>query len=152
MHKPQSMVRDFHREVIGPEHGPTSPAEPKLRHGELRAKLILEEAMETVVGLIGSGQAIELFKEMLAAHKEAHRNEPQEPDLVEAIDGLCDTLVVCYGTAEDIGVDLEPFYDEVMKTNMAKAGGPVRADGKRGKPPGWTPPDLKAILDRLVER
>ena len=29
---------------------------------------------------------------------------------------------------------------------MAKAGGPLREDGKRLKPPGWTPPDIAGVL------
>ena len=72
------------------------------------------------------------------------------PDLVEAIDGLCDIAVVTYGTAEDIGVDLEPFFDEVMRSNFAKVGGPVREDGKHLKPPGWTSPDIAGVLAKMI--
>lgn len=149
MHKPQQDVRQLHLEVIG---SPTSPAEPQIRHGELRSKLILEEAMETVVALVGAKRAAELVLEAvqeigkkIAEDKAAY----QEPNLVEAIDGIVDTIVVCYGTAEDIGVDLEPFWDEVHRSNMAKRGGPVRADGKKLKPPGWMAPDIKGVLERV---
>jgi predicted HAD superfamily Cof-like phosphohydrolase len=91
----------------------------------LRAELIREEARETV-------EAIERL------------------DIVEAIDGMCDLLVVTYGTAVEWGIDLEPFFDEVHRTNMAKAGGPIRADGKQLKPEGWTPPDIAGILRRMT--
>jgi hypothetical protein len=43
-------------------------------------------------------------------------------------------------------VDLEPFFAEVHRTNMAKVGGPVRPDGKKLKPEGWQPPDIAGIL------
>jgi predicted HAD superfamily Cof-like phosphohydrolase len=35
---------------------------------------------------------------------------------------------------------------EVHRANMAKAGGPKRADGKHMKPEGWTPPDVAGEL------
>jgi predicted HAD superfamily Cof-like phosphohydrolase len=157
MDKAQKQVREFHRDVLDQ---PISPAQPKLRNPELRARLILEEAIETVVALVGSQKAADLLVD--AGHKSAllavtHSGfevntdpwDVSEPDLVEVIDGLCDTIVVCYGTAESIGIDLEPFMDEVMRTNMAKVGGPVNEHGKRLKPPGWQPPNIAGILARL---
>ncbi len=94
---------------------------PAIRRPELRAELIREEAQETVGAIL-------------------------DGDLVGAIDGLCDLLCVVYGAAAEFGVDLAPFWDEVHRTNMAKAGGPMRADGKRLKPEGWTPPDIAGVL------
>ena len=118
---PQDDVREFHEALDIPV-----ATTPKVRRAELRAALIEEEARETV---------------------EAIRAE----NLVEAIDGLCDLLCVVYGAALEFGVDLDPFWSEVHRTNMAKAGGPVREDGKRLKPDGWTPPDLAGVLAQLKE-
>lgn len=115
-HSVQRDVEAFHYALGIPVH-----ATPGIRRPELRAELIREEAQETV-SAIDSG------------------------DLVEAIDGLCDLLCVVYGAAAEFGVDLAPFWDEVHRTNMAKVGGPVRADGKRLKPPGWRPPDIAGVL------
>lgn len=117
MHSVQRDVSEFHRVVVGLD----DPQTPAIRRPELRAELIREEAGETV-------DAIEAA------------------DLIGAIDGFCDLLCVIYGAAAEFGVDLEPFWDEVHRTNMAKAGGPVRADGKRLKPSGWTPPNLERVL------
>lgn len=117
---PADDVREFH-EALDIPVGTT----PKVRRPELRASLIEEEARETVEA-IRSG------------------------DLVQSIDGLCDLLCVVYGAALEFGIDLSPFWDEVHRTNMAKAGGPVREDGKRLKPEGWTPPALDAVLNRLL--
>lgn len=143
MHKAQEQVREFHREVVG---APTSPAELEIRQGALRARLLIKEAIETVFALVGpaDGQSIiqaELLKVLTAAAKKRQ----DKPDLIEAIDGLCDVVVIAYGTAEAIGIDLEPFFDEVHRSNMAKKGGPV-VEGKLLKPPGWTPPDIAGVL------
>lgn len=137
MHKPQQQVQDFHRAISQP----VSPAPPELRDAELRSKLILEEALETVVALVGMSKALKLTT---AAMKVVPRRA--KPDLVEVIDGLCDLIFVAYGTAEVIGIDLEPFYDSVSAANLAKVGGERRADGKALKPEGWKPPDIAGIL------
>jgi predicted HAD superfamily Cof-like phosphohydrolase len=118
-HAVQRDVEDFHRTVCDIVDEST----PAIRRPELRAALIEEEARETVEAI-------------------------RRGDLVEAIDGMCDLLCVVYGTASEFGIDLAPFWDEVHRTNMAKAGGPVREDGKRLKPPGWTPPDIAGVLAR----
>lgn len=121
-HTVQLDVADFHRVVVGMD----TPDTVAIRRPELRASLIEEEARETVEAI-------------------------RRGDLVEAIDGMCDILCVVYGTADEFGVDLAPFWDEVHRTNMAKAGGPVREDGKRLKPEGWTPPDIAGLLANVMK-
>jgi predicted HAD superfamily Cof-like phosphohydrolase len=113
---PDMDVRDFH-DALGIPVAST----PAIRRGELRAKLIEEEARETCEAI-------------------------RAGDLVEAIDGLCDLLCVVYGAALEFGIDLAPFWDEVHRSNMAKAGGPMREDGKVLKPEGWQPPDIACVL------
>ena len=120
-HPVQRDIEDFHREVVGIPDSVT----PAIRRPELRAELIREEAAETIAAILRG-------------------------DLIEAIDGLCDILAVTYGAASEFGIDLAPFWDEVHRTNMAKAGGPLRADGKRLKPPGWSPPDIAGILATMT--
>ena len=116
-HQVQRDIEDFHRVVVGIPDSLT----PRIRRAELRAELIREEAQETVDAILRG-------------------------DLVGALDGLCDLLAVTYGTAAEFGVDLAPFWDEVHRSNMAKAGGPVRDDGKALKPVGWTAPDIAGVL------
>ena len=67
-------------------------------------------------------------------------------DLVEIADGLADLIYVLIGTSIAYGIDLEPIWDEVHKTNMAKVGGGVRGDGKILKPEGWEPPEIERLL------
>lgn len=66
------------------------------------------------------------------------------------IDAVCDTIVVLHNTTNGMGVDIEPFFEEVHRTNMAKIGGPIREDGKRLKPEGWEPPRIRPMLENLV--
>jgi len=68
----------------------------------------------------------------------------------EVIDAICDCIVVLHNTSNAMGVDIEPFFDEVHRTNMQKAEGPLREDGKRLKPPGWKPPEIEKMLRNLI--
>lgn len=71
---------------------------------------------------------------------------------IEAIDALCDLLYVTYGAATSLGVDIEPFFEEVHRSNMSKLGldgKPVkREDGKVIKGENYSPPDLAAVMRR----
>lgn len=134
MHKAQSDVAEFHSKVLKRED-PTTPA---IRRPELRAELILEEAFETVEKL--TGREINWNWGPLVC----------EPNLIEAIDGLIDLLYVTYGTGGEMGIDLEPFWDEVHAANMRKANGPVREDGKQLKPDDWVAPDIAGVLAKVT--
>lgn len=68
----------------------------------------------------------------------------------EALDAVIDSIVVLHNTSNAMGLDIEPLWDEVHRANMAKAGGPKRADGKALKPEGWKPPDIVGLLKQLL--
>lgn len=53
--------------------------------------------------------------------------------------------------AEGLGLDLRPFFEEVHRTNMAKLGGPRRADGKQLKPADWKPPRIAEMYKALFQ-
>jgi NTP pyrophosphatase (non-canonical NTP hydrolase) len=72
-------------------------------------------------------------------------------DMAALIDGLVDLQYVIYDFANRLGVDLEPFWDEVHRSNMTKQGGALNAEGKFIKPPTYTPADIAGVL-RKVER
>lgn len=94
--------------------------EDRLKLYELRAKLILEEAQEA---------AEELSKGKI--NREALAKE------------LADILVVTYGTAELMGINLEGAFDEVMDSNDSKLDGmELREDGKIMKGPHYKPPTM----------
>ena len=139
MNKQQRAVREFH-ELIGAPVG-SRPMMPDLKRRELRAELIREEAMEFASAM---GFTYCLDCEAWEDYGNA--------DLVAAADALGDLLVVINGAALELGLDLEPIFDEIHRSNMTKGGGEVRADGKALKGPGYEPPVLAPIIDRQSAR
>jgi predicted HAD superfamily Cof-like phosphohydrolase len=88
----------------------------------LRARLVFEEALEfvkgcgcTVVlaGLDGEQQVIDQIGVVTDPNR--------EPDFVEYVDGCIDQLVVTYGALNAAGVQAQPAWDEVQRSNMSKA-------------------------------
>lgn len=138
----QQAVEEFHRKF-----GHPIGERPAIQRPELRAKLILEEAIETAVGIIGSTAVAQLLRQALI---DFAKEPPKQPDLVEVVDGACDLLYVTFGMGVEFGVDLQPFFDEVHRTNMAKEGGATRPDGKTLKPEGWQPPRIAEMLAELT--
>lgn len=132
-------VRSF--TVAMGQPAPERFTEPPLDLLRLRLRLILEETYETI-------EAAGLYVD-----DDVEIDEATAPDWPEVIDGICDLLYVTYGLAVTLGIDVQPFFDEVHRSNMAKLGPdgkPVlREDGKIQKPPGWTPPDIAGILERV---
>jgi predicted HAD superfamily Cof-like phosphohydrolase len=112
----QAQVEDFHAEL-----GQPIGDHPRFSRPELRAALIQEEAGETIAALLAG-------------------------DIVATADGLADLLYVVFGTAVEMGINIEPIFDEVHRTNMLKVGGPTRGDGKIQKPEGWQPPRIRELL------
>lgn len=115
----QRMVAEFHRRfgiAIG-----IVPAAPDEATRSLRVKLIQEEFDE--------------LKEALA-----------QQDLSAIAKELADLLYVVYGTAVSCGIDLEPVFREVHRSNLSKVGGSKREDGKWIKPPTYSPACLQPIL------
>ncbi len=72
-------------------------------------------------------------------------------DLLKISDALADLLYVIYGTAVSYGIDLEPIFAEVHRSNMSKGDPKVirAANGKILKSQNWIPPNLKPILEGL---
>ena len=89
--------------------------------------------------MVGSVGVMELLSSEVA---KMGRDGIKPPNFVEAIDGIGDSLYVQFGAAIEFGVNMEPIFDEIHRSNMAKVGGATRADGKTLKPEGWTPPDI----------
>jgi len=84
----------------------------------VRARLILEEATELIIGM-------------------------QEDNRQEVIDGVADLLYVAYGTALLFGFDADEAMDRVHRSNMTKGGD--TGHGKLHKGPGWVPPDFTGL-------
>jgi len=116
----QHMVQEFHEQFdIHVSPTPSIPDEPTQI---LRKRLIQEE-----------------FEELQEAM--------QEKDLPSIAKELADLLYVVYGTAVSLGIDMEPVFREVHRSNMSKVGGYKREDGKWVKPATYSP----AALDKILE-
>lgn len=130
---------------------PNKVIEPSTEVRELRAKLILEEALETIKAL---GFDVEIDSD-----SPAHVNIKKccfQPwhnfNLVEVIDGCCDIKVVTTGTLIACGVPDEYAQILVDKSNLQKfgPGGRRREDGKWLKPDDWKAPDWDKFLMELT--
>jgi predicted HAD superfamily Cof-like phosphohydrolase len=118
MMKQQEMVRDFHdRFFADGRREPTIPGDELLA---LRSRLLSEEANE--------------FAQAARAR-----------DLVGMADALADVLYVVLGTATVLGIDLEPVFAEVHRSNMTKERSQGRI-GKAVKGSGYSPPDVRTVL------
>jgi predicted HAD superfamily Cof-like phosphohydrolase len=114
------MVEAFHRLL---DIGTIDYRMPAIRSGLLRISLLMEEVAELAAAVAAS-------------------------DIEAAADALADITYVTLGTAVEFGIDLEPIFDEVHRSNIAKAGGKKSASGKVQKPDGWKPPDIAGVLER----
>jgi predicted HAD superfamily Cof-like phosphohydrolase len=119
MSEQQRMVEEFHQKFeLRAEPAPAIPDEATRR---LRVRLIQEEFDEV--------------KEALA-----------KEDLNGIAKELADLLYVVYGTAVSYGIDMDPVFREVHRSNLSKVGGYKRGDGKWVKPPTYSPAQIGPIL------
>lgn len=121
----QAMVEAFHSkfEIVVQ----ATPKDLNEETKELRVRLIQEEFDE--------------LKEAMAAG-----------NLAAVAKELADLLYVTYGTAVSYGIDMEPVFREVHRSNLSKIGGYKRADGKWVKPPTYSPADIESIVDEQREQ
>jgi predicted HAD superfamily Cof-like phosphohydrolase len=125
MNEAQRMVRDFHENFGLPRND--SPAWPGTIAHRLRVNLIEEELAEL-------------------------RNAGETQDLVEIADALGDLLYVVYGAAVTYGIDLEPVFSEIHRSNMSKgdSNAAARCDGKVLKGANYSPPRVAEVLERQM--
>jgi predicted HAD superfamily Cof-like phosphohydrolase len=114
----------------------------------LRAKLIMEEAMELIER--GLGIEVSLNEYILESNKLTYKTV-SEPNIVEAMDGAADLMWVgVAGVAVVFGCNLEPILQEVSRSNNSKfIDGYRREDGKWQKGPSYSPADIKSVLEDI---
>jgi predicted HAD superfamily Cof-like phosphohydrolase len=136
----REQVHEFHV-AMGAPNG-TTPSVPSDERVWLRLSLISEEFFELLeaAGIsLSTTQGMQSLLRMAIPYG-------LKVDLPAFVDAMADLDYVVEGTRLEFGVDGAPIAAAVHAANMAKAGGPVREDGKRLKPPGWTPPDIEGEL------
>lgn len=121
----------------------------------LRARLIMEEAMETILAL-GIDMEVDypsISKEGLPITKNRVRfivNEARGCDLIEVADGCADISVVTVGTLSAFGIADYSLLAEVDRSNLDKFRGDAHKDeetGKWVKPTDWVAPRIEQILE-----
>lgn len=138
--------RDMYKDVVEQmtvvykQEVPDSPRELDEKTRQLRFALCFEEFQEMMEGL---GISFQFSKE-----NEYYSQDLHQQDLEKLLDGALDLIVVVLGTLAAAGIDPHEAWAEVHRTNMAKADGPVRSDGKRLKPPHWSPPNIRGCLKK----
>lgn len=127
---------------------PDSPDQLSMEDANLRARLILEEAIETCIAL---GVTPRVNGEVLRMDSIQFESEyPQH--IIGTIDGCCDLMYVTLGTLVSMGLPDDPFMTEVCDNNLTKVKPTVRiVNGKIQKPPGYQPPDLGKVLDNILD-
>lgn len=120
----------------------------------LRAKLILEEALETIQHGLGVGIFLCCKKEQFArlSYEDIEFSTDKPVSVVDVIDGCCDIAVVATGTLSVFGVPDLVFQDMVNQNNLDKfkPGHYFREDGKLMKPPGHKDPDIAGALKEML--
>jgi predicted HAD superfamily Cof-like phosphohydrolase len=116
----QSMVEEFHRKFEIVVQGVPTDLTDETK--QLRVRLIQEEFDELRESM-ATGNLASVAKEM------------------------ADLLYVVYGTAVSYGIDMEPVFREVHRSNLSKVGGYKRADGKWVKPATYSPASVEPILE-----
>jgi phosphoribosyl-ATP pyrophosphohydrolase len=111
--------------------------------------LVKGETCETEPGLWVSEAKRELSAALIREEATELIEALERNDIPEFIDGCIDLIYVVLYALCMCGIGAEPFWAEVQRSNMAKAGGPKDPKtGKQLKPDGWTPPDIAGLLEK----
>jgi predicted HAD superfamily Cof-like phosphohydrolase len=146
MKKEQNDVREFCRKAGQPT--PDTPTKPTIEDRKLRARLILEEALE----LINDGLGLEVLVHTDSGYAEILTEDDidfqyvKQPDLVQLADGAADLWYVgVAGVSVLCGFDICPVVAEVTRSNMSKftSGYSIRDDGKLLKGKDYSPASLE---------
>ncbi len=139
-----NQVTAFHNKFGHPVN--TVPHVPNSDVTRFRVKLIEEEFIEFLVAVYGEDP--NLMKAVDLLRSETKICKPVCADLAEVADALADLLYVTEGTNLIFGFPSEEIMAEVQRSNMAKE---ANGQGKPTKPPGWTEPNIQAILSKAME-
>lgn len=131
---------------------PILPIVPHLSVRRLRARLILEEALETIEALgLELRQIVEepfASGDLVTIDSFDIKVGYKKPSLKGIADGCADLKVVTVGTEIACGINGMPIFEEVMRSNFTKfsKGCRIREDGKILKGDGFQSPNIEPIL------
>jgi predicted HAD superfamily Cof-like phosphohydrolase len=144
-----SQVRELFTVVLPDQERRETPGIPSDRTVRFRLRLIAEEFVELLEASFHNNDG-DSSADIYSIHTMLNTliNDGRiDVYLPEFIDALGDLDVVIEGARVACGVDGRPIARAIHAANMAKKDGPKReSDGKRLKPPGWTPADVAGEL------
>lgn len=141
-------VTEFHNAFGYPvRHRVTDPTPDE---AALRLRLITEEFLELLEAHGAPALIRREIWERVTKWVEFQRGGPGfNIDHVAVADALGDIDFVGEGTRLTYGIPRQEVANEISRSNNEKKGGTIDPQtGKLGKPLGWTPPDIKGILDK----
>jgi predicted HAD superfamily Cof-like phosphohydrolase len=95
--------------------------------------------------LIAGGDADVRYKVMREELEEYMRAQDHD-DLTEVADALADLLYTVLGTAVVHGIDVQPIFDEVHRSNMTKDAAPPEEPNRPFKGPAFERPRLAELI------
>jgi len=101
--------------------------------------------------LLEDVQERELCKALVMEEAQELCQAISDQDLVAIADGVVDLIYVAYYTANKHGIEVEPIWNEIQRSNMSKKGGKKAPNGKQLKPPWYSPPKLKDKFVRMPQ-
>lgn len=153
--KLQNHVKDFHEAFEHPVA--PKPAPMALERAVNRSIWTAEESIEFIASSCSSKEEFEAsFKLFMDGLQKAYEKslagefpETDEAKVVAQADALADQLYFSFGSAVEIGVDIEPVFDIVQAANMSKLFtddngkkyAKYREDGKVLKSPDFFSPE-----------
>lgn len=157
----QSRVEQFM--TLAKQEVKTVPSVPSDAVVILRAKLLIEECIETLRSLGVSLQyklgltlaedkkfLLEIDLSKLNYKKDVEYIKTAPTDIVGVADGAADISVVNIGMLSAFGIKDKALLEEVDANNLAKfgEGHSFREDGKLIKPPNHRPPNIVDVLKK----
>lgn len=130
MYEEQQMLKEFMNKFEQTEHMNSSPTIPSEKTKELALSLIKEEIKETL-------------------------EAAEQNDIVGVADGICDSTYVLLWMACAYGIEIEPLFNEVHRSNMSKLwpdGVHFNELGKVVKSPNYSPARIKELLQVQLDR
>lgn len=141
---------------------PERPTVPDRDTRRLRARLILEEAFETIEALgidlrLEEQEETKLDVESFrflesGAGPSEESTDGAGPDLEGIADGCGDLSVVAIGTLVACGIADAPLLEEIDRANLRKLqSSPSSEDGKVLKPSGFEEPDVRGVIESQMD-
>lgn len=142
----QDLVRAFHTKFGVPVRD--KPGVPSDERVNLRLGLFIEEGLEKLEAASDLDDAFTagLFAQVDYWLHRLLKEGKRKVDLPAFVDALADLEYVILGSGVELGVDLDPVFREVDRSNKTKSGGGVREDGKLLKGPDYEPPRVLELL------